>query len=682
MTKKEAKQRIEKLKKVINYHRYLYHVLDKQEISDAALDSLKHELYLLEQKYPEFITPDSPTQRVGGKPLEKFEKVKHKIPMLSIEDIFTEEELRDWEEYIKKLIPGEKFDYFVELKLDGLAISLIYKDGILVCGSTRGDGTTGEDVTNNVKTIESIPLKLHIPKPGEKLLKELKPEIQESIKKILKKGELEIRGEAFMNIKDFNEFNKKQKEMGKETYANPRNLAAGSIRQLDPKLTASRPLRFMPYDLITDLSQSTHSEEHKIMKVLGFKTDPYAKVCKNLEEVIEFWKYASEIRNKLEFQIDGVIVQINQNDIFKKLKVAGKSPRAIRALKFAPKEATSRILDIILQVGRTGVVTPVAVLKPVKIGGVTVTRATLHNEDYIKKLDIRIGDTVIVRRAGDVIPEVAKVIPELRQGKEKKFKMPSKCPVCGSLLKKEGAYWKCSNPNCGAVLRRKLYHFVSKPGFDIIGLGPKVIDQLMDQKLVSDPTDLFHLTKGDLIPLERFAEKSAENLVKAISESKKIPLSKFIYSLSIEGVGEETAIDLSNHFGSLEKIKNAKKEELMQIQDIGEVVAENIYNWFRDKKNLEFLQKLKDAGIQIITPKIKKHQKLKGKTFVLTGELENFTREEAKEKIRELGGNVSSSVSKNTDYVVVGKNPGSKYEKAKKLKVKIIKENEFLKMIK
>ncbi|MCD6528415.1 NAD-dependent DNA ligase LigA [bacterium] len=679
MTKKEAKERIEKLKKLISYHRYLYHVLDRQEISPDALDSLKHELFLLEQKYPEFITPDSPTQRVAGKPLEGFKKVEHEVPMLSIEDIFSEEELFQWQDYLKRLVPEHPLEYFCELKIDGFAISLIYEKGVFVCGSTRGDGKTGEDVTQNLKTIESIPLRLEIHKEC------LKPEIKylvEKIEKLIKEGKIEIRGEVYMEKKDFEKFNEERKKKGEPTYANPRNLAAGSIRQLDPKLAASRPLKFLAYDIVTDMGQKKHSQEHQILSLLGFKTDP-GKICKNLSEVVDFWREVSKKRETLPFQIDGVVINVNDNALFQKLGVAGKSPRGVRAFKFSPKQATTKILDIRVQVGRTGAITPVAILKPVQVGGVTITRATLHNEDEIKRLGVKIGDTVIVERAGDVIPAVTKVLKELRTGKEKEFHFPRRCPICNTkLVRPPGeAVWRCPNPECQGRRKEFLYHFVSKKGFDIEGLGEKIIDQLIEENLISQAQDIFALKEGDLIPLERFAEKSARNLIEAIEKSKKIPLARFIYALGIRHVGEETAIDLANYFGSLDKLKKASKEELKAIPDIGEIVAESIYNWFQNKRNQKLIHDLIRAGIKILPPE-KVGRKLKGLTFVITGTLESMSRAEAQKKIRLEGGHPANSVSKQTDYLIVGKKPGSKLEKAKKLGIKTISEKEFLKMIK
>ncbi len=666
MNKTQAKKRIEKLKAVISYHRYLYHVLNKQEISDAALDSLKHELYKLEQQYPDLITPDSPTQRVAGKPLKEFKKVRHKTPMLSLEDIFSEQELKDWEKYLKRLLPGATFDYFCEPKIDGFAVSLIYKNNILIQGSTRGDGKIGEDVTQNLKTIESIPLKL-------KTTSQIKTLPQE----------IEVRGEVYMEKKDFEKFNEKRKLLGEQTYANPRNLAAGSIRQLDPKLAASRPLKFLAYDIASDLGQETHSQEHQILLSLGFKTDP-GKKCKNLEEVQDYWKDMSQKRKKLTFQIDGIVINVNNNSLFKKLGIAGKSPRAARAFKFSPEQATTIIENVKFQIGRTGAITPVALLKPVKIGGTTVSRATLHNEDEIKRLGVKIGDTVIVERAGDVIPAVKKALPELRDGNEKEIQMPTTCPVCRTrLIKPEGeAVLRCPNKNCFAVKREWLEHFVSRKGFNIEGLGPKIINKLLEKNLIWSPCDFFRLAKGDLAPLENFAEKSDENLIQAIQKSKTIPLSRFIYALGIRFVGEETAIDLAQYFGSLKKISRASKQELSAVPNIGPRVSNSIFNWFREKNNQKLIADLISIGVKILAP-AKISQKLSGKTFVLTGTLNSMTREEAKNKIRFLGGNVSNSVSQKTTFLIAGKNPGeAKTKKAKKLGVKIIHEKEFLEIIK
>jgi DNA ligase (NAD+) len=678
MNEKEAKERIEKLKKEINYHRYLYHVLDKIEISDAALDSLKHELSKLEQEFPRFITKDSPTQRVGGEAISKFEKVKHAIPMISLEDSFSNKEIEEWLLRIQKLVPSEKLEFFSELKIDGFAISLIYKNGVFVEGSTRGDGAVGENVTSNLVTIPSIPLKLEVFRkyPDKK--------INERIENAIKSGTIEVRGEVYMTLDAFEKVNKEQKKKGLEPYANPRNTAAGSIRQLDPKIAASRELDFLAYELVNDFGQSKHSEDHKICDAMGFRVDKLARECTGLKEIFEFHEEIFKKRSKLPHQIDGVVVRVNDNATFKKLGVAGKAPRGAMAFKYPGEESTTKVSDIIVQVGRTGVLTPVAVLEPVNVAGVTVTRATLHNEDEIERLGIKIGDTVIVQRAGDVIPDIVRVLANLRTGKEKFFKMPKKCPVCGhDVRRKEGeAAYKCSNKNCPARKRINIYHFVSKKAFNIVGLGPETIDRLMDDGLIADAADIFSLKKEDLEQMERFAEISASKLVDSIQKSKHITLAKFIYALGIEHVGEETALDLAKYFSDTDKIRSASEEDLSKIPDVGPVVAHSIHSWFKDEYNGKLLAKFHKAGIKIEVPKKTLSTKLGGKTFVLTGELESMSRDSAKEKIRELGGENSGSVSINTDYVVAGLNPGSKYDKAKKLGVKIIDEKEFIKMIK
>jgi len=688
MNKEEARGRIGKLKNLINYQRYLYHVLDREEISQPALDSLKKELFDLEKIYPEFITADSPTQRVGGKALTKFEKVRHPKPMLSFNDAFSWEDMEDWLERNSKLLTKEeisKLNYYCEPKLDGLAIELIYENGIFRTGSTRGDGIFGENVTQNLKTIESVPLKL---REMEDISKDLEREgLKEIAKNIKENGlkEVVVRGEAVITKKTFELVNKEQTKRRLTPFANPRNLAAGSIRQLDPKITVQRKLDVTAYDLISDFGQRTHAEEHKILAALGFKTNnKFSKYCEDLTEVFDFHQFWQKNRDKLPYEIDGIVVTVNNNKIFEKLGIVGKAPRAAIAYKFPLKEATTTVLDILIQVGRTGAITPVAYLKPVKIGGVTISRATLHNEDEIKRLGLKIGDTVVVGRAGDVIPDIVKVLPELRTGKEKEFHLPKRCPACGTkLVKPEGeVVWRCPNRKCFAKMRRYFYHFVSKGAFNIVGLGHKIIDRLIDANLISDPADLFKLEVGDILSLERFAEKSAKNLIKAVQSKKQITLSRFIYALGIRNVGEETAKDLSENFQTLEKLKTAALEELQKIENIGPVVAKSIFDWLSLKRNLEFLKKMEKDGIEIIMEKKIKHQPLKGKTFVLTGTLKTITRQDAKEKIRSLGGEISESVSKKTDFVVVGEEPGSKFKIAKELGLKIISEKDFLQMLK
>lgn len=686
MDKSEAKKRIEKLKKVIDQYRYSRLVLNKELVSPEAEDSLKKELFDLEQQFPELITPDSPTQRVGGKPLKEFKKVKHPEQMLSFNDAFGSDDMKAWEDRYEKVSPrSKKSGYYCELKIDGLAIELTYNKGALETGSTRGDGLIGEDVTQNLKTVEAIPLHLLEWKEIEKNLK--RNSLERFSKKLEEalKGGFVVRGEVFLTKKEFEKINRQQKKAGLKEYANPRNLAAGSIRQLDPKITSSRRLDSFAYDIVTDLGQETHEEEHKILKALGFKTNPHNKYEENLKGVEQFRDHWEKERDKLDYEIDGIVVVVNDNMAFKRLGVVGKAPRGAIAYKFSPKESETVVEDIIVQVGRTGILTPVAKLRPVSIGGTTVSRATLHNLDEIRRLEVKIGDTVIVGRAGDVIPDVKKVLKELRTGKEKEFHMPKHCPICGEPVQKvEGQVaFKCVNKNCPAIRREAIYHFVSKRAFDIEGIGPKIIDQLMDAALIHDAADLFTLKKEDLLNLERFAEKSAENTVNAVKDKKQVALDKFIYSLGIDHVGEETAFTLAKKFKKLDNIGTASLEELGSVPDIGPVVAESIYNWFQKKYNQNLLNKFKRAGIKVLEEKPSaKSEKLAGKTFVLTGTLETIGRDEAKDKIRELGGDVSSSISKETDYVVVGAEPGSKYDKAKKLGIKMLDEKEFLKMLK
>ncbi len=688
MQKAEARQRIAKLKTLIDHHRYLYHVLDRQEISPEALDSLKKELFDLELEFPDLVTPDSPTQRIGGKPSEKFSKAKHVKPMLSFNDAFFREDMKDWLERNQKLLPEadkENINFYCEPKLDGLAIELVYAEGILKSGSTRGDGLIGENVTQNLKTIESLPLRLR--DLGE-ILEVFDKEGLSRIAKVIRErglAEVIVRGEAIIAKKEFLKANQEQKKRSLAPYANPRNLAAGSVRQLDSRVTASRRLDVNVYELVSDFGQKTHEEEHKILKILGFKTNnKYSKFCKNLEEVFAFREFWLKNRQTLPYEIDGIVVIVNKDSIFEKLGVVGKAPRGAVAFKFPLRQATTVVEDIVFQVGRTGAVTPVALLKPVQVGGVIISRATLHNGDEIQRLGLKKGDSVIVGRAGDVIPDIIKVLPELRTGREKEISLPRKCPSCNSSLVKSAdeVVWRCQNQNCFARKRTAIYHFVSKAAFDIQGLGPKIIDRLLDEGLIEDAADLFLLQEGDLLPLERFAAKSAQNLVLAIQAKKEISLFRFLLALGIRNVGEQTCHDLVETFGALENLQKATLSDLQKIQDIGPVVAKSIYNYFQNKKNLAGLAKIKRAGIVVESVKIKtQSEKLRNLTFVFTGELETITRNQAKEMARQLGGGISESVSRNTGFVVAGLNPGSKFVRAKKLGVKIISETEFLKIV-
>lgn len=713
MDKQEVKKRVEKLKKEINYYRYLYHALDKQDISDAVLDSLKNELARLEREFPEFITADSPTQRVGGKPLDKFHKVKHRTPMLSLNDAFSQEETREWEERISKITKyfgGEikKYGYFAELKIDGFAIELVYDNGVLKSGSTRGDGLVGEDVTQNIKTIEAIPLRLNF---DSKFSRQFPPSFLaeragRAISNFPAQGgpalggqfpkRIEIRGEVFMTNQAFKKANNEQKKKGLPIYANSRNLAAGSIRQLNPRIAASRDLTFLAYDIVTDYGQALHSEEHRFLRELGFRTDEHSKICENLQGVFDFWEYVRKIRRQLPYQIDGIVVTVNSNSLFEELGVVGKAPRGAIAFKFPADQAATVVEDIKVQVGRTGALTPVARLRPIDIGGTTVSRATLHNEDEIRKKDVRIGDTVIVERAGDVIPEVVRVLPRLRPKGAKKFAMPGNCPICGSPAGRQPGevIYYCSNKRCFAQEKRLIIHFVSKKSFNIDGLGEKIVAQLINEGLIADPADIFKLTEGDLVLLERFAEKSASNLAGAIKKSREIALVKFLVALGIHHVGEETARYLVDIMRSRVRVPIKTPDDLLSaantmtienwlsVKDIGPISARSISDWFKDKKNRALLNKLAKLGIIIKSHSGggRTNKKWSGKTFVLTGELKSFTRDRAKELIRSLGGEVSESISKNIDFLVAGENPGSKYEKAKKLNIKIIKEDEFKKI--
>ncbi len=667
MTKSEAGNRIEKLKKLITKFRYYRLVLDKPIIGESVEDSLKKELFDLEQQFPDLVTPDSPTQRIAGKPLKKFEKFAHPTRMLSFNDAFDRDDMREWEERLRRIDPGAASQgYYCELKIDGLAIELIYENGMLKVGSTRGDGTIGENVTQNLKTVEAIPLSLNA-------------------KRYPLNASLVIRGEVFIGKKEFQKINKKQKKAGIAAYANPRNLAAGSVRQLDPAIIAVRKLDSYAYSLVTDLGQKTHEDEHKILYNLGFKTNPHNKFCRNLEEVRKFRDYWEKHREKLNYEIDGIVVIVNDNKMFLKLGVVGKAPRAAIAYKFSPRESTTKIQNIIVSVGRTGVLTPVAVLEPVEIGGTTVSRATLHNEDEIRRLDVRIGDTVIVGRAGDVIPDIKKTIKELRTGKERAFHFPAKCPVCGGPIKRaEGeAAHRCLNKNCPGIKREAIYHFVSKGAMNIDGVGPKIIDQLMYAGLIKGAADLYTLKKEDLLNLERFADKSAENTINAIQDRKKASLDRFVFALGIPHVGSETALDLARQFGNLEKLEKAELEELRAIKDVGGVMAQSIYNWFRSDYNQKLLTKFKKVGLRVLKQESsQRSNKLAGLTLVFTGTLDTLNREQAEKLAREHSGAVSPSVSKETNYVVVGADPGSKYDRAKKLKVKILSEKEFLNMLK
>ncbi len=684
MQKKEAKKRIEKLKKVIDHHRYMYHVHDKEEISSDVLDSLKKELSDIEDHFPTFITPDSPTQRVEGEPLKEFLKVRHYEEMLSLQDAFDRNDIFNFKKKILRLVEDEITGFFCELKIDGLAIEIVYENGIFAHASTRGNGRIGEDVSQNIKTIDSIPLSLRsVDQFSDKQRKiSTNKEWIENDKSIV------VRGEVFINKKEFIYLNKERKKEGLPLYANPRNIAAGSIRQLDPRVAASRNLDFFAYDLVADTKKEevicpfgarTHAKKHALLRALGFKVVPYEKQCDDLEDVFNFYEEVSNLRESLPYEIDGIAVFIDDNNLFHHLGVAGKAPRGAVAYKFPLEQRTSVIKDVIFQVGRTGVITPVALLHPVSIAGVTISRATLHNEDEIKRLGVRIGDTVVVGRAGDVIPRVVKVLDELRTGEEKSIHFPKKCPLCKSnLVRLEGeARWYCEDKKCYGVTKERFIHFVSKKGMDINGLGEKMIDKLLSEGVVSHPAELFELKEGDLLSLDRFADKSAKNIISAIQEKKEIPFSRFLYALSIPHIGELTSRLLSTTFKNLNNLKEASFSDLENVEGVGPIMARSITDFL--KNNREFMFQLEKVGIKIIEER--SGTTLRGKSFVITGVLFSFSREEAKEKIIRAGGKVSSSLSSSTNYLVCGKNPGTKIEKAKEKGVRIITEEDFLKMV-
>jgi DNA ligase (NAD+) len=668
---KDIQNRVEKLRGTIEKHRRLYHTLDAPEISDTAYDSLVVELEGIEEQYPTLKSANSPTERVGGEPLKEFVKVQHEIRQWSYDDVFDSLSLKKWDEKVRNFIAkadlqNEKIEYCCELKIDGLKVILTYEDGVLVRGATRGDGTTGEDVTHNIKTIQSIPLQLN------------------------KKVSLIAVGEIWIGQSELKRINKDRVKNGEPEYANTRNLSAGTIRQLDPKIVASRKLETFVYDLERfsgDIPQ-TQSDELQLLHSLGFQINPHVGVFDSLNGIEKYYIQWSKKREKLDYGLDGIVIKINSRKIQEALGYTGKSPRWGVAYKFPAEQVTTVVEDIVLQVGRTGVLTPVAHLRPVLVAGSTVSRATLHNEDEIRRLDVRIGDTVILQKAGDVIPDIVEVVKELRTVKSKPYVWPTHVALCGgdgAIERVPGqAAWRCVNKNSFEQHKRKLHHFVSKGAFNIEKMGPKVVDVLLKENLISEYADIFTLKKGDLLALPRFAEKSVDNLLASVEKSRTVRLPRFIIGLSILNVGEETAIDLAKNFGSIENLSQAKQSELESIEGVGPIVAQSVFDFFRDKNNLKIVNDLlKQVHIKNNESRITNNgSKLSGKTFVLTGTLQTMTRDEAKEKIRALGGDVSSSVSKETDYVVTGENPGGKKENAEKLDVSVINENDFLSLLK
>lgn len=660
-----AKERIEKLAKELNHHNYLYYILDNPEISDSEYDKLLRELQKLEKEHPELIQSDSPTQRVGATPLDKFKKHKHKTPMLSLDNAMDDDELLAFDERVKRFLGDSKdVKYTTELKFDGLAIELVYENGILVVGSTRGDGETGEDVTPNIKTVKNIPLRLEGKPPAY----------------------FEVRGEVVLTKKAFAKLNEEREKEGEQIFANPRNAAAGSIRQLDSKITSKRPLHFFAYGLggTKEILFASQSELLTKLPKLGIPVNENYALCKNVNEVRDFFKKIEEKREKLDYEIDGIVVKVNEFSLQDKLGMVSRSPRWAIARKFAAEEATTVIEDIIVQVGRTGALTPVAVLKPVRVGGVEVRRATLHNQDEIDRKDVRIGDTVFVRRAGEVIPEVIKIVESKRQKNSKLYKMPTHCPECGAeATKEEGeVVTRCIGLSCPAKLKEGIRHFVSKGGMNIEGIGGRLVEQFVDEGLIKRFSDFYNLTEKQLLNLERQGDTSAKNHIEAIEKSKDVPLDHFIFALGIRHIGEHLSKVLAEEFGDIKKLEHIKEDALINLNEVGPEVAFSVSHFFNESINLKEIHNLLKAGVKPTWEKRKIGGKFTGKTFVLTGTLPNYKRGDIKKMIENEGGHVAGSVSKSTDYVVAGADPGSKFDNAKKLNVPTIDEGEFLKLLK
>lgn len=668
MTDKKILQRIESLREQINYHNYRYYVLDDPEIPDIEYDRLLRELQQLESDHPETVTADSPTQRVGAEPLKEFAEVRHVVPMLSLNNAFDDQEVQDFDRRVREGLDVEVVDYTAEPKLDGLAVSLRYESGLLVSGSTRGDGYQGEDVTSNVRTIDSVPLKL--------LGKDYPPV-------------LEVRGEIFMSKKGFADLNDRQRANNDKTFANPRNAAAGSLRQLDPKITATRPLEIYCYGLGRVEGRDMpgrHSEILELLKSWGLRINPETKLVTGVQGCLDYHAAMLQRRESLAYDIDGVVYKVDRLDQQETLGFVSRAPRWAVAHKFPAEEEMTTLVGIDIQVGRTGALTPVARLEPVFVGGVTITNATLHNQDEIERKDVRVGDTVIVRRAGDVIPEVVRPVPGKRKKGARRFSMPDSCPECGSkVVRLEGeAVSRCTGGlYCPAQRRNSIKHFVSRRAMDIEGLGDKLVEQLDQLEMIRDVSDLFHLQPDKLAGIERMGEKSAANLVAALEKSKKTTLPRFLFALGIRNVGETTAQTLARHFGTLEALMAADEEALVDVPDVGPVVAQSIISFFKEKHNREVIRKLLKAGVHWPQEKApsKAEQTLAGKTFVLTGTLAGMSRNDAKDALQRLGAKVAGSVSKKTDYVVVGADPGSKATKAEQLGIPMIDEDELRKLL-
>ncbi len=663
---KGIENKIESLREKIRHHEYLYYVLDAPEITDAQFDQFVIELKKLESEHPELVTPDSPTQRVGGKPREGFLKAPHSSPMLSLDNTYSEDELRNWERRVHELSGRDELEYVCELKLDGMSLALHYENCILVRGITRGDGTIGEDVTLNVRTVRSIPLSI----PLDKLKKAGIP------------ADFEVRGEMLMPIAAFKKMNDEREQKGLATFANPRNATAGTVRQLEPSITAQRRLDYFAYALLKN--GRTHFDRHwetlNALDAAGFKVNKTRKLAKTFDQIWTFIEQEEPRREKLPYEIDGIVIKVDRTALQAELGYTGKAPRWAIAYKYAARGGITQIEDILVQVGRTGKLTPVAALKPVPIGGTTVSRATLHNMDEIERLGVKIGDWVEVERGGDVIPKVTRVVEDKDHPRgHRSFQMPERCPVCGGhVVRTEGeADHRCVNANCPAKLRETILHFASRGVMNIDGLGDALVTQLTDRKLIKNVADIYKLTKADLLSLERMGDKSAQNVLDEIENSKKLPLERVIYGLGIRMVGERTAQFLAEHFGSMEGLTQAGEEELQEVNEVGPRIAESIVEFFQEPKNRALVKQLQDLGLRLTGTKKQRGTKLAGKTFVLTGTLPNLTRDEAKKMIEDAGGRVSGSVSKKTDFVVAGDDAGSKLDKAKELKVKVIGEKEM-----
>jgi DNA ligase (NAD+) len=666
--KRQIAERLRKLREEIEYHNYRYYVLDDPVISDVEFDSLMKELISLEDEHPELVTEDSPTQRVGALPITAFVQVVHRSPMMSLANTYSLQELKAFDVRVRKALPGETVEYVAELKIDGLAVSLTYEDGYFARGATRGDGTRGEDVTHNLKTIRSIPMRLRHGSPVT----------------------VDVRGEVFMPGREFRKLNEERRLSGDALFANPRNAAAGSLRQMDPKITAARQLDIFAYG-IGDVSGVTLTTQMEVLDFLGksgFRVNPNVRLCQNIDEVMDYAKSWNEKREDIDYDIDGVVVKVNSLEQQARLGATARTPRWATAYKFPAKQGTTVVKDIIVQVGRTGALTPVALLEPVELAGSVVARATLHNEDIIRSKDIRIGDTVVVEKGGDIIPEVVKVITDRRTGNEREFRMPTTCPECGSdVIRAEGEVAsRCAGEACPAQIREGIIFFASRNAMDIEGMGPQLVSQLLQSGLIRGFDDIYSLRFEDLVELERMGEKSAQNLLDAIRNSKRRPLHRLINALGIRHVGERTARDLAVHFGSMDKLSEATYDELMGIPEVGPKVAESVVTFFKNTRNVEALRALQAQGVNMVedtrTLSSQKTNYFTGKTVVFTGALERFTRKEGEDAILASGGKASGSVGKNTDYVIAGKDPGSKYNKAKSLGVTVLTEEEFERMLK